>query len=298
MNEVTEPSWHEDAPTQDPHAFEGDAWTVDNALDVEGAILGMDELKGVDAMQGMSDKASDIEDLSDWPKLYSLVDDIWHKGEDVMKAVEKFDSAHDKAHNDPIGWLGGTLVSFVIDMCQPLEDILAMVTGNEGRMKTSCEMWLNVAEGARQTRNYISQTGYTAMSGWNGDDADAARHRIVEISSSVATVGGMAAGVVIGLRALAMLVKKLQDNIKDFIGKIVMKALVKWLPVATAGLATFGSSTAAAVAMAVVTIANYIQIAINLVDVASNIFDMAGTMFELLQEANPELQKIENFFNW
>lgn len=296
MNDVQEPSWQDNAPTQDPTAFDGDAWTMDNAFDVHGAVMGMDEMKGLSSALDITDKASKVEDLTDWPKLITLIDTIVAKGEDVQNAAEKFEEANEKMGADPLGWLAGTLVSFVIDLCQPLEDLLRLVTGNEGRMKTSVEMWLTVVEGSRQTCNYVQETGMAALEGWEGDDADAARDRINEIGRSIYIMGAFGAGLAIGLRGLAIIVKKLEDKFDEFLGKIVLKALAKWLPMAASGVATFGASTAAAMALAVATIASYVMMAVNLIQVAINIFGIMVDLIQAVINALPELRQVLDHF--
>ena len=296
MNDVQDPSWREDAPTQDPTTFEAEAWTEGDAFDLHGAVMGTDEMKGLDSAVDITDKASRVESLTDWPKLITLIDTIYAKGEDVEKAAEKFEKANENMGANPLTWLANTLVSFVIDLCQPLEDMLRLVTGNEGRMKTSVEMWLTVVEGSRQTCDYIQETGSAALEGWEGDDADAARERLNEIGRSVYIMGAFGGGLAIGLRGLAIIVKKLEDKFDEFLGKIVLKALMKWLPMAASGVATFGASTAAAAAVAVATISSYVIMGINLIKAATNIFSILGELIQAIIDALPDLRKVLNHF--
>ncbi|QSB05531.1 hypothetical protein [Natronoglycomyces albus] len=292
MNQPQAPDWQDNAPSQGATANTLEGWKPD----VLGAATKVGHFKGVEGMLDVTGKASNIESLTDWPKAAMLAESIINKGEAIMNAAEGFEKANEKFGKDPLAWVSGTLVSFVIDLCQPLEDLLGLVTGNEGRMKTSCEMWLTVIEGARQTGNYIGETGLAAMEGWEGDDADAARERIVEIGRSLQYMSLWSVGLAAALRGYAIIAKKLEDKVKEFLGKIVKKAITQWLPKMASGVATFGATTAATIAFAAITIASYIMMAYNLIQVAINIFNMMGELINLAQEGLDDLNGVLNFF--
>lgn len=296
MNDVQEPTWQENAPTQDATPFTGEAWKPENSLNVYDGMAGMGEFKGMTAGFDAMEKASKVEDLTDWPKLIMLIDTIVSKGEDLENAAKHFEDGIDSLGKDPLKWLAGTLVSFVMDMCQPLEDMARLVTGNEGRMKTSVEMWLTVVEGSRQTCNYVQETGMAALEGWEGDDADAARDRLNEIGRSIYIMGAFGAGLAIGLRGLAILIKKAEKKFDEWLGEIVLKALTKWLPKASAGAVTFGAATAIAISWAIVSIMGYIMMAVNLIKTLINLFGIMVDIIQAIHGALPDLQKVLDFF--
>jgi hypothetical protein len=275
MTDVTEPDWRDDAPTQDAFG--------DNAFNVRKAVNGLSIDSRTGQVFGASERVRKIDDLADWPSLIMLVDQVATNSDKIFKAAEEFEKADGKRVDDPLKWLMGTLVDFVLNLCQPLQDILGAVTGNEARMKRSVEMWLEVVEGARQNGNYIAENGVAALEGWEGDAADAARHRIDEIGQGLQILGAFGIGLAVALRGFALLAKKLYDKVKEFLAKIAEDALIKWLPGMASGLATFGASTAATIALAVATIAGYIITAVSLVQLAISIFGMIPEIIDLIQ---------------
>ncbi|THV34376.1 hypothetical protein [Glycomyces buryatensis] len=276
MTDVAEPGWRADASTQSPFG--------DNPFNVENAVKGLSNNSAAAPIGAAADQAAKIKDLADWPALITLVDQIVTSAGDIMNAAENFEESDRIRMENPLGWLTGTLVDFVINLCQPLEDLLGMVTGNEGRMKTSAEMWLTVIEGARQNGAYIADNGTAALEGWEGEAADAARHRIGEIGRGLQIMGAFGAGLAVALRAFAILAKKLTDKVKEFLGELAERAITTWLPGMASGLATFGASTAATVALAVATVAGYIMTAISLIKLAISIFGMIPGVVDLIKD--------------
>lgn len=276
MTDVEEPNWRDGAPTQTDFGS--------GAFDPKKAIMGLSGDSATRPITLAADRAAKIDDLTDWPSLVMLVDQLANDAEKIMNAAENFEEADEKRMDDPLQWLMGTLVDFVLDLCQPLKDMLGAVTGNELRMKTSCEMWLTVVEGARQNGAYIAENGQAALEGWEGEAADAARHRIGEIGQGLQIMGAFGIGLAVALRGFAMLAKKLEEKVKDFLAKIAKDALVKWLPGMASGLATFGAGTAATIALAVATIASYIIAAVSLIQLAISIFGMIPGIISLIQE--------------
>ncbi|GAB3995888.1 hypothetical protein GCM10029992_14340 [Glycomyces albus] len=253
-------------------------------------------MDGHKALNGINTSMSEIEDLTDWPAMVMAVDAIIEKSNASHAAIEQFEQGGSNHWGDPLQLLAGTLVDFVIDLCKPLKDILGLVTGNEGRMKTSVEMWLTVVQGGMETGSYIAETGAEALKDWQGRDADAARKRIGEIGQAISVMSMWGVAISIALRGMAWLAKKCEAKVKELLATLVKNAITKWLPGMASGAATFGSTSAATVTLAIVEVANKIITALNLLMMAITLCKLIWEVFAGVLEQIPGIQSVLNFF--
>lgn len=291
--------WQQDAKTQDPVDMSPGAWAPGLEEVVTGltnASLGFKGMAGHKALNDINTSVSAIDDLADWPAMVMAVDAIIEKSNAAHAAIEQFEQGGSNYWDDPLQLLAGTLVDFVIDLCKPLKDILGLVTGNEGRMKASVEMWLTVVQGGMETGSYIAETGAEALEGWQGQDADAARQRIGEIGKSISIMSMWGVAISIALRGMAWLAKKCEDKVKELLATLVKNALTKWLPGMASGAATFGTSSAATMILAVVEVANKIITAMNLVLMAITLCKLIWEVFASIMEQIPGIQSVLDFF--
>lgn len=291
--------WQQDAKTQDDVDLSPGAWAPDLKGVVTGltnASLGFTGMNNHKALNGISNSVGEIDDLADWPAMVMAVDSIIEKSNAAHAAIEKFEQGGSNHWGDPLQMLAGTLVDFVIDLCAPLKDLLGLVTGNEGRMKGYVEMWLTVVQGGMETGSYIAETGAEALRDWQGRDADAARQRVDEIGRSITVMSMWGIAISIALRGMAWLAKKCEDKVKDLLATIVKNAITKWLPGMASGAATFGTSSAATMILAIVEVANKFITAISLVTMAITLCKLIWEVFVDIMEQIPGIQSVLDFF--
>jgi len=237
-----------------------------------------------------------IEGLSDWDGIATAVTGL--AGDvgsvvDMAKEYEAFVECVTDAKFDPVQWLAGTVIDFFIQLFQPLEDLVGMVSGNETRMRKSAEMWVKVSEGAQQVGEYIAQTGAQELEAWTGQDGDAARTRVGELGQSVSVMGYVAIGMNALLLQMAELAKMLRQDIVDLIAKGVSWMLTNLLPQVAASVATFGATIATAIASGIARIASLIMKALNsiakVLRIAQGAAKVIATIAEIIQKIKPVL---------
>ncbi|WP_100447545.1 hypothetical protein [Glycomyces xiaoerkulensis] len=292
-------SWQENAPEQSDVDFSGDAWVpsgADALGALKGATLGVTGFDGHKAFDGINSSVSEIDDLADWPSMVMAIDAIIEKSNQAHAKIQEFEDAGGNVFADPLGMLAGTLVNFVLELCQPLQDLLGLVTGNHTRMKTCVEMWLTVVRGGMETGAHIAETGAEVMKDWSGDDGEAARHRVAEIGQAVTLMSMWGIAIAVALRGMAWIALKCEMKVKKILSDIVEEALTKWLPGMASGAATFGASSAATVTLAVVQIANWIITAYNFIQMAITLCELVWEVFQSIGDMMPSIDEVLNFF--
>jgi hypothetical protein len=247
---------------------------------------------------------SKIEGINDWDGIANavtgLADDITSVM-DMAKQYEAFVECITDPKFDPVQWLAGTLLDFLIQLFQPLEDLVGLVSGNESRMRKSAEMWVKVSEGCQQVGEYITQTGEAALADWVGTDGDAARGSVGEMGRAVSTMGYVAVGMNALLTQMGDLAKLLRQDIVDLMAKGVSWMLSTLLPQVAASIATFGASLATAVATGVAKIASMVMSALRsiaqVLRISTAAAKVVAAIAKVLQMIRPVLDFLKNHRN-
>ena len=237
--------------------------------------------------------ASKIEAWNDWSGWSTLATDLAGDLSAVGGMVEEYNAFVEKITDpkfDPVQWLAGTLIDFLIQAFQPLEDLVGLVSGNESRMKDSASMWSTVGTGAQQVGDYIRDKGTEALQDWVGRDGDAARVRVQELADSVSSMGFMASCMEALLLQVANVAKLLRQDVVDLIAKGVSWMLTRLLPQAAAAVATFGAWTAGMVAQGIAKVASLVMKAINSI---MKVMKIAGDAAQVVSKIMQGIQKIK-----
>jgi hypothetical protein len=245
-----------------------------------------------------------IEGLSDWDGIATAVTGLAGDVSAVMDMAQEYTAFVECVTDpkfDPVQWLAGTVIDFLIQLFQPLEDLVGMVSGNETRMRKSAEMWVKVADGAQQTGDYIAATGAAELAAWVGADGDAARARVDELGRSVSVMGYVAIGMNALLLQMADLAKMLRQDVVDLIAKGVSWMLTNLLPQVAAGVATFGATVATAIASGIARVASLVMKALDsiakVLRIAEGAAAVVGTIAKVLEAIRPVLDFLKHHRN-
>ncbi|WP_026928637.1 hypothetical protein [Glycomyces tenuis] len=311
---IEEPNWQNGAPTQAPTANEGSAW-VPSGADAWKAITGQGSPSATTAgnsglntfgsvaapavaVQNTVANVGKIESLTDWDGYSNLITGLAGDISGIQGMAENFWSMVEGITDpkfDPVQWLAGSLIDFLIQVFQPLEDLVGIVSGNESRMKTSASMWNAVSGGAPQVADYVKAVGDENLSEWVGTDGEAARMRVAEASEAIRGMGFMAVGLEGILSCMAELAKALRQDIVDLIAKGVSWALTRLLPQVAAAVATFGATIATAIADAIYKVASLVMRAVSRIKQAGEIFTKAAKAIETINEVLTKIRPVLDF---
>ncbi|MCP2253032.1 hypothetical protein LY13_001776 [Prauserella aidingensis] len=147
---------------------------------------------------------------------------------------------------DPVGWLVGHGLDFLLNLITPLQDALHMVTGDGPALEKAAQDFQGIGDGLVDYANEFRRVADEALVDWNGDAAGAAKSALADFSKGIDGVSTSAGGVVEILKLSSMLMKVIEEVIKAIITEIVSWLIALWVPALAAAVPTAGASTAAA----------------------------------------------------
>ncbi|MDA1363032.1 hypothetical protein O1R50_25690 [Glycomyces luteolus] len=191
---------------------------------------------------------------------------------------------------DPLKWLVGTLVDFLVQTFQPLEDILGVVTGNEARMNVSANMWQEVGNAMPPIADHMLTVVEGELAQWEGEAGSAARARVMELGLMMDVMGHLAGGMEFVLHMMAGLAKALRTFVQKLITDGVVWVIKTIAPQIAASIATLGAAAPVCIAMTVAKIAGLVLDAIQMVQGAMQMFQDFGALLNLVQDVFSILQ--------
>lgn len=147
---------------------------------------------------------------------------------------------------DPLNFLIGAGLGFLIDVIQPLEDALGLVTGNPERMEGEIAKWERVEKALQPLSEEIRSAANDGLVTWEGKAADAAKTRINLFADGVAATGNEVKQIVFVLNIAKTVMDIAQSFVLSLIATFIEWLVYTWVPALAAAPATFGGSTAAA----------------------------------------------------
>ncbi|MBO3735590.1 hypothetical protein [Glycomyces niveus] len=185
---------------------------------------------------------------------------------------------------DPLKWLAGTIVDFLVQTFQPLEDLLGVVTGNEARMNVSANMWQEVGNAMPPIADHMNTVVDGELSQWQGQAGSAARARVMELGLMVDVMGHLAGGMEMVLHMMAGLAKALRAYVQGKIADGVVWVIKTIAPQLALSAATLGAAAPVCIAMTVAKIAGLVLDAIQMIQGAIQMFQGLGALLTLIQD--------------
>jgi hypothetical protein len=183
---------------------------------------------------------------------------------------------------DPIQWLAGTIVSFLIETFQPLEDLIGLVTGNETRMQESALMWREVGNSMPPIADYMNTTVDGELAGWQGEDGEVARTRVIELGLMVDAMGYLAFGMQAVLNMMAGVARTLRELVEKLISKGVAWVIERIIPMIIGSAITFGSLVPLCVAMTIAQVMSLVLNAIQAINAAIQFVQSLGQTLDMV----------------
>ena len=193
---------------------------------------------------------------------------------------------------DPLNYLICAGLTFLIDVVQPLEDLLGLVTGNPERMDAEIEQWQQVAEQLEPIAEEILQAASEGLISWSGKAADAAKERLGEFAEGVASLADDVKKLIAVMRIAKVLMEAAQAFVIALMATLVEWLIFTWLAAMAAAVPTAGGSTAAAAAATELEAGVALSRGVQFVDKVAIILERLGTVVERIAPrlANPVME--------
>ncbi|MEU6246665.1 hypothetical protein [Glycomyces sp. NPDC047010] len=149
------------------------------------------------------------------------------------------------AIQDPIYALAQAGLSIVLELVEPLNELLYMVSGDPEEMKRQGEVWGQVSTALGALREENAAAVNDNLRSWTGDASDAAFEQLTAIEASIMAASNEAVGVQTLLGWAELLAETIYDVIKSIIAELVAWLITRGLIALMNSAWSFGASMAA-----------------------------------------------------
>jgi hypothetical protein len=147
---------------------------------------------------------------------------------------------------DPLGWLVGQGLNFLISAVQPIQDAIHFVSGDGPALATAAGNFGAIATGLDELAKNFAAVADTSLAAWKGDAGDAARRSLGEFAHGIAGVSAKSGDMARMLQLSSMLMSFVEDLIKAILTELVTWLIMIWIPALAAAVPTCGASVATA----------------------------------------------------
>lgn len=147
---------------------------------------------------------------------------------------------------DPIGWLVGQGLDFLISVCQPLEDAIHFVSGDGPALQQAADNFKSIGQGVEELSGKFGEELKSTLQNWGGEASEAAGTKLADFSKGINGVAGQAGELSEMLQMSSMVMTVIEEVIKAILTELITWLIMIWVPALAAAGPTFGGSTAAA----------------------------------------------------
>lgn len=147
---------------------------------------------------------------------------------------------------DPISFLAGTGVEFVLNFVTPVQDAIELLTGDSEALTQGGEAFEEVSTELEQLAEQLTQTLDGDLADWEGQAADAMRTKMGEFVDGVQNTAGQAHNLSELLQMSSTMMEAAEGIIKGILADFLTWAIATWLTALASAPVSLGSSTAVA----------------------------------------------------
>lgn len=182
---------------------------------------------------------------------------------------------------NPIEYLVGFGVDFLVSVVQPLQDAIHFVSGDPNALEDGSGQFTSIGEALQELNHDFVDVSDKRLSGWGGEASLAAKKRLAEFSDGLDGLAHRAGMLAELLEASAIVMEVIEDLLKSMLTEFITWLIMLWLPALAAAVVSFGSSTAAA------TVATFIETGKTVADTAkkvSKLTKLLGKLVDVLKK--------------
>jgi hypothetical protein len=153
---------------------------------------------------------------------------------------------------DPFGFLCAAGLGYLVNVVQPVEDLLGLVTGNGDRIGRDAEGWQLVADQLADLAGSLHSAIRDDLAGWVGQASAAARDRLWTFAAGLTALAAEVAELVALLAASQTAMDAAQSLILDILAGLVEWLVVTWTAAQASSVASLGASEVAAMSATLV----------------------------------------------
>lgn len=185
--------------------------------------------------------------------------------------------------SDPIGWLVGQGLNFLLAVCAPLQDAIHFVSGDGPALAAAAESFNNIGRGLEQFAQQFADEATASLAQWEGEASQTAGEKLGEFAGGIRGTAGKAGDIAGLLQISSMVMTVVEDFIKALLTELITWLIMIWIPALAAAIPSFGASTAAAGAATGVRAGMTATRATRQVSKLQKLLDMIKTLIEKLK---------------
>ena len=162
-----------------------------------------------------------------------LAGDIYTLGLDAMLAVR-----------DPVYALVNAGLTIVLELVDPLQEMLHAVSGDPDEMQVQIDVWGQVAEALTALKDETAEAVNSHLTAWTGQAADAAFNQLGGLEASAYAAAHEVEGVQQLLEWSKLLAETIEAVIRSIIAELVSWLIMRGLLALASSAFTFGASVA------------------------------------------------------
>jgi hypothetical protein len=147
---------------------------------------------------------------------------------------------------DPLGWLIGQGLNFLITVVQPLQDMIHFVSGDGPALLNAAGNFSAISKGLAEYAQNFVQNAEESLKDWAGVAKEAARARLERFATGIGGTAGQSADIAQLLQISSMVMTVIEEFIKALLTEFVQWLVLIWIPAIAAAAPTFGGSIATA----------------------------------------------------
>ncbi|MEU5154200.1 type VII secretion target [Glycomyces sp. NPDC021274] len=173
---------------------------------------------------------------------------------------------------DPIGALASAGVTIVLDLVQPLDDLLLWVTGDNGEMQRQIDVLAQVQTALEAMNQEVQDAIDSNLTAWEGQAATAAIDEIGGVSAAAHAIGKGAGDLAQLLDWARLIAVAIYSIIKGILSELVAWLITRGVAALAASIVSAGASVAAFLVSAAVKAIRNLLKATRKFAIAQNIF--------------------------
>lgn len=166
--------------------------------------------------------------------------------ESAKAQVETFVQTAVTCAMDPLSFLVGTGVEFVINFVTPVRDAIQLVTGDCDALRNKANEFDGVQQALDKLGDELTQTLNQQLGPWQGEAKEAASHKLSTFVDGVKNTAKQAHNISELLDMSAIMMEAAEGVIKGILKDFLTWAIVTWITATATAGPTFGGSIAAA----------------------------------------------------
>jgi len=165
---------------------------------------------------------------------------------DTASFIQSSSSTITEIATDPLGWLVGQGLNFLVNAVQPIQDAIHFVSGDGPALGVAAENFGAIATGLDKLAKNFGEVADDTLEDWHGDASDAAKTALGEFANGIEGVAGKSGDLARMLQLNSMLMSFIEDLIKAILTEFVTWLIMLWVPALAAAVPTCGASLSAA----------------------------------------------------